>query len=133
MPRSAFVAGSPAVPRRWARKAPIRPIAWRHWAAPKARDAAGSVRQAELGGQPADALGARLEGAAAVAPHLGRHQRLQRLVQLGLGLAQFGIGQAAERDVALAAWIGADPGFAGGAHPQWAVVVTVGRRIRRAA
>ena len=105
------------------RKAPIRPIARRHWAASKAWML--PEVSASRAGRPASGCPWRaLEGAAAVAPHLGRHQRLQHRCSSDLARRSSALA-AAERDVALAAWIGADPCFAG-AHPQWAVVVTVG-------
>ncbi|CAG9225213.1 hypothetical protein PSP6_490116 [Paraburkholderia tropica] len=81
--------------------------------------------EAQLLGEPAQRAAARLEDIDLVAPHFGRDERFERVVQTALGVAQRAVGETAERHVARATRGHADPRFARGADPERAVIVAI--------
>jgi hypothetical protein len=75
---------------------------------------------------PSDGLCPRLEDTRGVAPRLGFRQRFECIVQAAFRFAQRRIGKPSEGRVVLAARPHADPGAAGRASPDRAVVVAIG-------
>ncbi|SPK69927.1 protein of unknown function (plasmid) [Cupriavidus taiwanensis] len=76
--------------------------------------------------EPFHGLSAGLEGIDAVAPHLCRDQRFERIVELALALAQRRVGQPTQRRVVLAASPYANPCLAQNANPDRAMIFEVG-------
>jgi hypothetical protein len=92
-------------------------------------DGGGGGVETEFSRDPVQRLGARRKGIDCIAANLSCDQWFQRIVQLAFGFTQCSVSKPAERHIACAARVDANPRLTCRAYPDGAVIFPIGVRF----